>query len=134
MQDGKNLNPTVQEKPTLEIEKFEKLRLDKELRFLEADMITDEDMEDELDEYEIFDMIRHINDPEHPLTLEQLSVVKPESVVIDREHNLVTVNFTPTIPNCSMATMIGLMIRVKLQRCLPSMMKVDVLIAKGKHD
>ncbi len=30
------------------------------------------DLEDEIDNFEIFEIIRHINDPEHPLTLEQL--------------------------------------------------------------
>jgi hypothetical protein len=29
---------------------------------------------DEIDAAEIFDLIRHVNDPEHPLTLEQLKV------------------------------------------------------------
>ena len=77
-------------------------------------------------------MLRHINDPEHPLTLEKLSVIKPE--LIRLQNNLVEVEFTPTIPNCSMATLIGLMIRVKLFRALPSRFKVDVRIEKGKHD
>ena len=36
----------------------------------------------------------------------------------------VTVNFTPTIPHCSMATLIGLSLRVKLLRSLPSRYKV----------
>ena len=59
-------------------------------------------------------MLRHINDPEHPLTLEKLMVIKPDLISIDDETNLVRVEFTPTIPNCSMATLIGLMINVKL--------------------
>ena len=33
-----------------------------------------------------------------------------------------------------MATLIGLMIRVKLHRCLPSRYKIDVYIEKGKHE
>ena len=33
-----------------------------------------------------------------------------------------------------MATLIGLMIRVKLHRSLPSRFKVDVYIEKGKHE
>ena len=79
-------------------------------------------------------MLRYINDPEHPLTLEKLMVIKPELITIDYETNSVRVEFTPTIPNCSMATLIGLMISVKLQRCLPSRYKVDVFIEKGKHE
>ena len=77
-------------------------------------------------------MLRHINDPEHPLTLEKLRVIKPELITLNG--NNVKVEFTPTIPNCSMATLIGLMIRVKLHRCLPARYKIDVYIEKGKHE
>ena len=38
--------------------------------------------------------------------------------------NEVVVEFTPTIPHCSQATLIGLCIRVKLLRTLPSRFKV----------
>ncbi len=73
---------------------------------------------DEVDKYEIFDMLRHIQDPEHPLTLERLQVIKLDLISVSKDLT-VKVEFTPTIPNCSMATLIGLMIRVKLERCLP---------------
>jgi len=79
-------------------------------------------------------MIRHINDPEHPNTLEELLVVYPKGVTIDKHHNVVRVQFTPTIPNCGMATLIGLMIRVKLLRSLPDFYKIDIYIEKGKHE
>ena len=49
------------------------------------------------------------------------------------EQGRVHVRFTPTIPHCSMATLIGLSIRVKLLRSLPSRFKVDVLIEQGTH-
>ena len=45
----------------------------------------------------------------------------------------VIVRFTPTIPHCSMATLIGLCIRVKLARSLPRRYKVSVRIAEGTH-
>eukprot|EP00591_Stephanopyxis_turris_P002906 CAMPEP_0195527232 /NCGR_PEP_ID=MMETSP0794_2-20130614/28764_1 /TAXON_ID=515487 /ORGANISM="Stephanopyxis turris, Strain CCMP 815" /LENGTH=286 /DNA_ID=CAMNT_0040658097 /DNA_START=58 /DNA_END=918 /DNA_ORIENTATION=+ len=94
------------------------------------------------DREEVFDMIRTINDPEHPLTLEQLNVVNPDDLsVVDSlggksEVNAlssVEVKFTPTIPHCSMATLIGLCIRVKLIRSLPSRFKVTVMIKPGTH-
>ena len=58
------------------------------------------------------------------MTLEQLDVVKLEDVMVDDENNKVNVIFTPTIPHCSMATLIGLSIRVKLLRSLPARFKV----------
>lgn len=79
------------------------------------------------------DLIRFINDPEHPLTLEELHVVQQNLVKVDNEHNEVFVNFTPTIPHCSMATLIGLSIRVKLLRSLPPRFKVTVEITPGTH-
>ena len=112
-----------------------------------------------------------MNDPEHPLTLEQLKVASLEGVTVDdagskgamrpafprralcgrdsdgiaaaataaaaaghlpsplcpsvlRVLGAVDIFFTPTIPHCSMATLIGLSIRVKLLRALPSRFKV----------
>lgn len=46
----------------------------------------------------------------------------------------VSVQFTPTIPHCSMATLIGLSIRVKLLRSIPSRFKISVMIFPGTHN
>lgn len=79
------------------------------------------------------DLIRHINDPEHPLTLEALRVVQLDHIGVDAEGHHVSVQFTPTIPHCSMATLIGLCIRVRLLRALPARFKVDVRVREGTH-
>ena len=79
-------------------------------------------------------MIRHITDPEHPNTLEELAVLNLEDIFINLDTYEVQVDFTPTIPNCGMATLIGLMIRVKLLRGLPTRFKVDIYIKAGKHE
>jgi hypothetical protein len=44
-----------------------------------------EAVRDPFDSQEIFDLIRSINDPEHPYTLEQLQVVKLEDVKVGSE-------------------------------------------------
>lgn len=93
----------------------------------------DESVYDPVTPAEVFEMIRHLNDPEHPLTLEQLNVVSVENVQVDDANNFVFVQFTPTIPHCSMATLIGLCIRVKLLRSLSSRFKVKVQIFPGSH-
>jgi len=80
-----------------------------------------------------FDLIRDINDPEHPLTLEELHVVQEDLISVEDEQNTVHIHFTPTIPHCSMATLIGLSIRVKLLRSLPPRFKVTVEITPGTH-
>ena len=79
------------------------------------------------------DLIRKINDPEHPLTLEQLNVAKHELIDVNNEESHIQIHFTPTIPHCSMATLIGLCIRVKLLRSLPERFKVDIHITPGTH-
>ena len=60
-------------------------------------------------------------------------MVKLEDVDVEDTENRVKIAFTPTIPHCSMATIIGLSIRVKLLRSLPPRFKVDVTIAPGTH-
>ncbi|GLH02855.1 hypothetical protein R5R35_005143 [Gryllus longicercus] len=92
-----------------------------------------DDIYDEFDAREIFDLIRGINDPEHPLTLEELNVVKQNDVCVDNKNNEIKVLFTPTIPHCSMATLIGLSIRVQLLRSLPPRFKICVQIYPGTH-
>ncbi|KAI9588291.1 MIP18 family protein galla-2 [Glossina fuscipes] len=93
----------------------------------------DESIPDPFDTREIFDLIRNINDPEHPLTLEELRVVEEDLIKVRNDCDEVFVNFTPTIPHCSMATLIGLSIRVKLLRSLPPRFKVTVEITPGTH-
>ena len=52
---------------------------------------------------------------------------------VDNANSEINVKFTPTIPHCSMATLIGLSIRVQLLRSLPSRFKVSVAITPGTH-
>ncbi|XP_011213927.2 MIP18 family protein galla-2 [Bactrocera dorsalis] len=93
----------------------------------------DENVPDPFDTREIFDLIRNINDPEHPLTLEELHVVQEDLIDVNDGKNEINIKFTPTIPHCSMATLIGLSIRVKLLRSLPPRFKVNVEITPGTH-
>mmetsp|Transcript_55 Transcript_55/g.114 ORF Transcript_55/g.114 Transcript_55/m.114 type:complete len:248 (-) Transcript_55:111-854(-) len=90
----------------------------------------------DLNPEEVFEIIRNIQDPEHPLTLEQLGVVSREQIVLN-EHSghrkRLEVRFTPTIPHCSMATQIGLCLRVKLDRSLPAAYKTTIKIEPGTH-
>lgn len=94
----------------------------------------DDSVRDPFDAREIFDLIRGIRDPEHPLTLEQLNVVCEDQCEVNDAENRVRVLFTPTIPHCSMASLIGLSIRLKLLHTLPCRFKVDVIITPGSHN
>mmetsp|Transcript_27273 Transcript_27273/g.69432 ORF Transcript_27273/g.69432 Transcript_27273/m.69432 type:complete len:184 (-) Transcript_27273:396-947(-) len=93
----------------------------------------DEGGREPIDELEVFEHIRDITDPEHPYTLEQLNVVEEKLISVDDSKGRVRVNFTPTVSHCSMATLIGLSIRVRLMRALPQRFKVDIQVTPGSH-
>ncbi|KAI1326965.1 hypothetical protein F5Y16DRAFT_217284 [Xylariaceae sp. FL0255] len=97
-----------------------------------------------IDEQEIYDLISSISDPEHPLSLGQLSVVNLPDIHIDpppsttqpADPNTLTtvlVKITPTITHCTLATVIGLGIRVRLEQALPPNYRIDVVIKEGTH-
>ncbi len=62
-----------------------------------------------------------------------ITVYQLDQVEVDDFRNTVRVWFTPTIPHCSMATLIGLCIRVKLMRSLPRRFKAEVQLSPGTH-
>eukprot|EP00252_Welwitschia_mirabilis_P005994 TRINITY_DN16612_c0_g1_i1.p1 TRINITY_DN16612_c0_g1~~TRINITY_DN16612_c0_g1_i1.p1 ORF type:complete len:109 (+),score=0.47 TRINITY_DN16612_c0_g1_i1:235-561(+) len=74
---------------------------------------------DAVDALDIYDSVRDIRDPEHPYSLEQLSVLSEESVTVDDKLGRISITFTPTVQHCSMAVVIGLCLRVKLMRSFP---------------
>jgi len=116
--------------------KLENINLNIYEKLQERAVTANEENEDEtdlFDQREIFDLIRSINDPEHPLTLEELKVVDESNVFVNNADGSVEILFTPTIPHCSMATLIGLSIRVQLLRTLPPRFKVKVEITPGTH-
>jgi metal-sulfur cluster biosynthetic enzyme len=89
---------------------------------------------------ELFSLVRRIQDPEHRLSLEQLGVVRKAHIsfhpVDEAPHEpareaevsgaadeavVALVEFTPTVPHCSLATTIGLCIRTKVQSTIPDL-------------
>ncbi|KAF2132969.1 hypothetical protein P153DRAFT_373612 [Dothidotthia symphoricarpi CBS 119687] len=100
---------------------------------------SDDDSVEAIDEQEIYDLISNISDPEHPLSLGSLAVVNlPDIYILPPVSPLsnistVLVEVTPTITHCSLATVIGLGVRVRLEQALPPRFRVDVRIKKGTH-
>ncbi|PPD95488.1 hypothetical protein GOBAR_DD07492 [Gossypium barbadense] len=122
-----NANPIVYEK--------------KERRVRNEAAVPDEYAVEPIDQLEIFDILvfvflialLDIKDPEHPYSLEELKVITEDAIEVDNERSYVRVTFTPTVEHCSMATVIGLCLRVKLMRSLPSRYKMDIRVAPGTH-
>ncbi|KAF2716326.1 hypothetical protein K431DRAFT_235649 [Polychaeton citri CBS 116435] len=100
---------------------------------------TDLDEREEIDEQEVYDLISTISDPEHPLSLGSLAVVNlPDIEIVPPSSprsriSVVRVYITPTITHCSLATVIGLGVRVRLEQALPARFRVDVRIKEGTH-
>ena len=110
---------------------------------------------------ELYSLIRRIQDPEHQLTLAELGVVskrhisfhslrdgkqralQPEEAAAAAAGDaageeaddavVAVVEFTPTVPHCSLATTIGLCIRARLSRAMPDL-KLDVRVRQGTHN
>lgn len=84
----------------------------------------------------VYDLIRGIIDPEKPETLEELNVVSEEDVSVSRLNKdyLIKVVFVPTVPHCSLASLIGLSIRTKLETSIPDKFKLDIFIKEGTHE
>lgn len=85
----------------------------------------------------VYDLISCIRDPERPETLEELNVISEEGVTVKKLASgqpLVHIEFVPTVPHCSLASIIGLTMRKKLDNCLPYKIKVDIVIKEGTHD
>lgn len=106
------------------------------------------------------DLIRDIRDPEHPHTLEELNVVSEDCITVSRhcftphrppgteskkkeeegsredeeeEELWIKIVFTPTVPHCSLATLIGLCLRIKLEQCWDGHFKLDIKVSEGAH-
>lgn len=75
----------------------------------------------------VFDILRDIRDPERPENLSQLGVICEDGIRAHVKDDWidVRVEFTPTVPHCHLATMIGLCINAKLARDFPHKYKVS---------
>ena len=98
---------------------------------------AEDDEREEIDEQEIYDLISTITDPEHPLTLGSLGVVNLADIKIfpptspRSRISSVRVLVTPTTSACSLTTVIGLGVKVRLVNALPPRFRVDVRIKEG---
>lgn len=74
----------------------------------------------------VYDVIRDIKDPEKAENLAQLGVVQKKDITVLQKGSFVyiRIEFTPTVPHCHLATLIGLCIRVKVSRDFPGRHKV----------
>ena len=84
-------------------------------------------------EVDVWSMLHTIRDPEFPYTIGQLRVIEPSGVHFEEDTLKISISFKPTIEHCSMATLIGLAIRVKLLRHFPTNYRLDVHLSSNSH-
>lgn len=85
---------------------------------------------------EIYDIIKDIKDPEKPQTLEELEVVYESGIKVYNHDDIyhVQIEFKPTVSHCSLATLIGLCLRMKLEKFWNKRFKLDIHLKEGTHD
>mmetsp|Transcript_3579 Transcript_3579/g.7018 ORF Transcript_3579/g.7018 Transcript_3579/m.7018 type:complete len:151 (-) Transcript_3579:123-575(-) len=88
----------------------------------------------DVDALDVFEAVRHIIDPEFPNTLEELNIIREEHITVDAPARVIRVQFTPTVPHCSMVSQIGLCIRMQLLREMPTNFKIDLMLTPGSHN
>jgi hypothetical protein len=68
------------------------------------------------------------------VNLEDIHITPPPALGRDRNRLVeVLIEITPTITHCSLATVIGLGVRVRLEQALPPNYRIDVRIKENKH-
>ncbi|XP_059090163.1 cytosolic iron-sulfur assembly component 2A-like [Tigriopus californicus] len=86
----------------------------------------------------VYDLLQDIRDPEKPESLSDLDVVRPELIQVRKlgPHLFhASIGFVPTVSHCSLATLIGLCLRIKLVRNLPARtFKLHFFIQPGSHE
>jgi metal-sulfur cluster biosynthetic enzyme len=97
-----------------------------------------------VDRNSIFELIRDVKDPEHPHSLEQLNVVCKEDIeigqiddpeILCREGlpiDYIDVTFTPTVPHCSLAGIIGLCLKTVLDKYIENYW-IRIFVKKETH-
>ncbi len=75
-------------------------------------------------------ILRRVLDPEHPVNVVEMGLVKSEDVTITKD--AISIEFAPTSPMCPMGAVIGIIIRKAVEDEFPEK-KVNVTVKSGTH-
>lgn len=67
------------------------------------------------------------------MKLQDVHLISPPDITNPAALSRVLVELTPTVTHCSLATVIGLGVRVRLEQALPPSYRVEVKIKEGTH-
>lgn len=121
----------------------DKIDIENAVEAVEQLKLTNSQDKEQLEWQEIiFDLIRTIKDPEKEESLEELNVVQEQLVSVvpfghsfsETDKLIAKIEFVPTVPHCSLATLIGLCLTTKLNRELPGgRFKIELKVKEGTH-
>jgi len=83
-----------------------------------------------MDKEDVIEVLRRVMDPEHPVSVVDLGLVRPEDITVTEDE--VRVLFAPTSPMCPMGAIIGVIIRKALEDAAPGK-RVVVRVKPGTH-
>jgi metal-sulfur cluster biosynthetic enzyme len=78
---------------------------------------------------EILEVLRNVYDPEFPVSVLELGIVREEDINLDG--NKPTIQFTPTSPLCPMGGIIGIVIKYALEKKFGK--EFEVKVKPGTH-
>jgi metal-sulfur cluster biosynthetic enzyme len=121
----------------------DKIGIENAVEAVEQLKLTNSQEKEQLEWQEIiFDLIRTIKDPEKEESLEELNVVQEQLVSVvpfghsfsETDKLIAKIEFVPTVPHCSLATLIGLCLTTKLNRELPGgRFKIESKVKHNTH-
>ncbi len=79
---------------------------------------------------DVINILRRVLDPEHPVSVIEMGLVKEEDVTITGDE--IHIQFSPTVPQCPMGAVIGIVIRKAVEDEFPDN-KVLVKVKPGTH-
>lgn len=84
-----------------------------------------------LDKKEVLKVLKNVYDPEYPVSIIELGIVKEEDITINGDK--IIIQFTPTSPLCPMGGIIGIVIKYALEKKFGKDVEVEVKVKPGTH-
>ena len=79
---------------------------------------------------DVMKVLRRVLDPEHPINVVEMGLVTEEDVTMKNDE--IHIQFAPTVPQCPMGAVIGIVIRKAVEDEFPNK-KVSVQVKPGTH-
>lgn len=83
-----------------------------------------------MEKVDVLKVLQRVLDPEHPISVVEMGLVTEEDVIL--KEGEIHIQFAPTVPQCPMGAVIGIIIRKAVEDQFPTS-KVSVQLKPGTH-